>query len=359
MKEPEKQETVLDIPVPPGYRGAERLDVYVTRSIENASRAKVQKAIRDGMVSVSGVVVTRGSHVVQAGERIECRVMRPPPIEVAPEPIPLSIVFEDDHLIVLDKPAGLVVHPAYGNRTGTLVNALLYHVGAGPIALDDDADDDGEEPDVEGLSGVNAVPRYSGDPAIRPGIVHRLDKDTSGLMVVAKDDVTHRRLAKQFADRTIRRRYEAIAWGHFDPPEGRVEAAIGRDPRDRKRMAVVKGAKFAATRYETLERLEYTSRVAFRLETGRTHQIRVHSRFLGHPIVGDSTYGGDRIALGPDTQRRRAYWRNLFALMPRQALHAATLGFRHPATGEDLDFEATLPADMAEVLKRLRSGDPG
>lgn len=361
MKEPEKQETLVEMTVPPGYRGTERLDVYLTRSMENASRAKVQRGIKEGMVTVSGVVVTRVSHVVQAGEHLVCRVMRPPPIEVVPEDIKLDIVYEDASLIVLNKPAGLVVHPAYGNRSGTLVNALLFHVGAGPISLDSEDEEEPGDPDVEGLSGVNAVPRFAGDPAIRPGIVHRLDKDTSGLMIVAKDDVAHRKLARQFADRTIRRRYEAIVWGHFNPPEGRIEAPLGRDARDRKKVAVVSEAKgkFAATWYETLESLEYTSRVAFRLETGRTHQIRVHSKFLGHPVVGDSTYGGEKIAQGPDTARRRAYWRNLFETMPRQALHARTLGFRHPATGEEMDFDSELPADMTAVLERLRRGDPG
>jgi 23S rRNA pseudouridine1911/1915/1917 synthase len=383
MDEPEKQEVIEERIVPDGYREHERLDVYLTRFLANATRNKVQHGIREGRVEVNGAVVRRVSHPVQAGDRIVCRILRPPPMEVVPEPIPLDIVYEDEHLIVLDKAAGLVVHPAYGNRTGTLVHALLWHVGSGPLILDDaggvaeagddeagddEADDDEADDDeaddgeaIEGLSSVNAAPRFDGDIAVRPGIVHRLDKDTSGLMVVAKSDLAHQRLARQFADRTIRRRYEALVWGHPEPPAGRIEASLGRDPRDRRRVAVVPEGhgKHAITHYETLEPLAFTSHVAFRLETGRTHQIRVHARHMGHPVLGDATYGGTRIAAGPDIARRRAFFRNLFEILPRQALHARTLGFVHPVTGESMDFESALPDDMARVLVRLREGDPG
>lgn len=364
MGEPDKQEMIEERVVPPGYREHERLDVYLTRFLHNATRNKVQQGIRDGRVDVNGETVRRSSHAVQAGDRIVCRILRPPPMEILPEAIPLRIVFEDEHLIVLDKAAGMVVHPAYGNRTGTMVHALLHHVGTGPISLDHDEEetqeDDGDD-SATGLSTINAAPRFDGDIAIRPGIVHRLDKDTSGLIVVAKNDVAHQKLAKQFADRTIRRRYEALVWGHPEPPQGRIEATLGRDSRDRRKVAVVPDGrgKHAVTHYDTIERFAFTSHVAFRLETGRTHQIRVHARHIGNPVLGDETYGGTRIGSGPDIARRRAFFRNLFDVLPRQALHARTLGFVHPATGEPMDFDSPLPEDIAYALSRLRDGDPG
>ena len=351
----EKQETLVEIDVPPGQEPGTRLDVYLTSKVANATRAKVQRGIKDGRVDVNGEPQTKPSYLVQPGDRIVCRILRPPPIEVVPEAIPLDVVFEDDWLLVVNKPAGMVVHPAYGHRSGTLVNALLHHVGAGPISAED-LDDEDDDEDL-GLSTATAAPRYEGDVTIRPGLVHRLDKDTTGLMVVAKDDVTHAALADQFAKRTIRRRYLALVWGVPEPPEGRIETWLGRDPRDRRRVAVVpeERGKWAATNYETVEAFRHTALVRFRLETGRTHQIRVHARHLGHPILGDTTYDGDRIRVGPELGSRKSFFRNLFEQMPRQALHAHTLGFRHPATDLALDFEALLPDDMAFVLERLRT----
>ncbi len=350
----EKQETQLTFEVPPGYREGERLDVYLTRFLQNATRTKVKRGVKEGRVTVNGVVVTKGAHTVQAGDVIVCRLLRPPPITLAPEPIPIDVVYEDEDLIVVNKAAGMVVHPAYGNRTGTLVNALLYHVGGRELSVEA-FEEEGVGDETVGLSVVNAAPAASDDPAVRPGIVHRLDKDTSGLMVVAKNDVAHVKLARQFENRTIRRRYLALVWG-VPPPEGRIETHLGRDPRDRKRRAVVRPAhgKRAVTNYRTLEAMAHTALVAFRLETGRTHQIRVHARFIGHPILGDVTYGGDRIRSGPDTSHRRAFFKNLFARMPRQALHAHTLGFTHPRTGEEMHFTAELPEDMRFVLEQLR-----
>ena len=353
----EKQETVLTYDVPAGYRAAERLDVYLANHTENATRSKVQRAIKDGLLTVDGQVERKPSRVLQGGERIACRVMRPPPLVLTPEPIPLAVVYEDEHLLVVDKPAGMVVHPAYGHRSGTLVNALLHHVGAGAVSFEDaDADAD-EEPEDIGLSTTNAAPRFEGDLVVRPGIVHRLDKDTSGLIVVAKHDAAHAHLARQFMDRTIRRRYLALVWGVPEPAEGTVTTHLGRDPRDRKRVAVLPEGrgKHAVTHYAVEEALRHTALVRFRLETGRTHQIRVHARHLGHPILGDATYDGLRLHAGPDVGTRRAFFRNLFEAMLRQALHAHTLGFRHPATGEALDFESPLPADMRHVLERLRA----
>ncbi|MFQ5569070.1 MAG: RluA family pseudouridine synthase [Rhodothermales bacterium] len=348
----EKPEIIFEWEVPSGYREEGRLDVYITRLMENASRTKVQRGIKEGRVTVNGVVIKRPSYAVQADDVIRCRVMRPPPLEVTPEAIPLDIVYEDTCLIVVNKEAGMVVHPAYGNRTGTLVHALLHHVGGSPLRVEEEAP--GED---VGLSLVNAAPSHPGDPAIRPGIVHRLDKDTSGLMVIAKDDATHRGLAKQFEQRTIRRTYLAIVWGVPDPSSGTVAAPVGRDPRDRKQMAVVppEKGKHAVTHYETVEPLRHTAMLRFRLETGRTHQIRVHARHIGHPVFGDPTYGGRTLRTDSSRGKRRVFYNNLFEALPRQALHAQTLGFIHPHSGQELLFTSDLPEDMHYVLERLRS----
>ena len=356
--EPDRIETVLTLDVPPGQAPV-RLDVYLTEKTANATRSKVQRAIKAGRVDVGGTTVTKVSTPVQPGDHIVCRVMRPPPIEITPEDIPLDVLYEDDALLVVNKPAGMVVHPAYGHRSGTLINALLWHVGAGPVRGDeiDDADDD----DV-GLAVATAGPRYDGDPTVRPGLVHRLDKDTTGAMVVAKTDHAAAVLGKQFADRTIRRRYLALVWGEPEPAAGRVESWLGRSPRDRKRIAVRPEGegKWAATTYETVEPLGHFALLRFRLETGRTHQIRVHAQSIGHPVVGDPSYGGDAIVYGRSDGSRKAFIGNLLKrLGPRQALHAHTLGFTHPVTRENMDFEAPLPEDMAWVLDRIRTVEGG
>ncbi|MEM1043449.1 MAG: RluA family pseudouridine synthase [Bacteroidota bacterium] len=349
----ETQQTVVVVEVPEGYHAGQRLDVYLTEHFPNASRAKVQRGIKAGDVTVNGTVQTKVSPPVAARDRIEVVFHRPPPIEAQPEPIPLDIEYEDEVLLVVNKPAGLVVHPAHKNRTGTLVNALLHHVGGGTLSFEEDEEND----DEVGLSTATAAPRFEGDVAVRPGIVHRLDKGTSGLLVVAKNDAAHAALARQFMERTVRRRYLALVWGRPDPPSGTVETHLGRDPRDRRKMAVVpeERGKHAVTHFETVEALRHTALARFRLETGRTHQIRVHARHLGHPILGDEIYDGTAIRSGLDSGKRRQFFRNLFETMPRQALHAATLGFTHPATGEALDFAAPLPADMQYVLDRLRA----
>lgn len=358
IRRDDQDEWMIALEVPPGYREAARLDVYLTRFLPNASRAKVQQGIREGRVLLNDAPLTRVSYRVQAGDRIVCRLERPPPMEAKPEPIPLDVVYEDEWLIVVNKPAGMVVHPAHGNQTGTLVNALLHHVGAGTLTVEDLEDVDGED---VGLSVVNAAPATAEDPSIRPGIIHRLDKDTSGLLVIAKDDLTHRQLARQFENRTIRRHYLALVWGVPDPPSGSITAPIGRDPRDRKRMAVVSpdAGKHAVTHYEIREVLAFTSMVQFRLETGRTHQIRVHALHMGHPVLGDRKYEGNRIRSGPATAKRTRFFENLFEAMPRQALHAGTLGFRHPHLRREVDFSSPLPEDMQYVLKRLRTVEPG
>lgn len=314
----------FDIVVPPGKK-KERLDVFLTHHVENATRNKVQTAIREGTVLVNGKNV-RSSHQVTGGEIIHVTLPKSPPQDVLPENIPLDIVYEDDDLIVVNKPAGMVVHPAYGNYTGTLVNALLYHCNH--------------------LSTVNT--------RTRPGVVHRLDKETSGLLVAAKNDVAHAKLAKQFVKRTIQREYQAIVWGIFKKPTGTIETQLGRSKSDRKKMAVVEIGKNAITEYEVLEQFPYLSLVKLRLKTGRTHQIRVHLAHINHPVFGDPTYNGRHLIAGPGTVKQKAEVARLLKLIPRQALHARTIGFVHPSTGKILSFESPLPADMQSVLTLLR-----
>ena len=350
--EPDKIETVTEIQVPSGYRENERLDVYLTRFIPNVSRSKVQQGIRDGRVTVNGKEILRPSHLVQAHDEIVCRILKSPPIRAEPEAIPLDVVFEDEHLLVVNKAAGMVVHPAYGNRTGTLVNALLHHVGGGIVSFEDEEEEALSDDEV-GLSMMSAAPVSEIDVSIRPGIVHRLDKDTSGLLVVAKSDHVHSELARQFIDRTIDRRYKALVRGEPDPPAGTIDTNLARDPRDRKRMAVSDSlrGKRAITHYRSIEPFGIASLVQFKLETGRTHQIRVHAAYIGHPVLADETYGGDHL-VGSNTARTslKAVLRNL----PNQALHATTLGFVHPVTQEKMYFEAPLPTPMANVLEQLR-----
>jgi 23S rRNA pseudouridine1911/1915/1917 synthase len=356
-----KFEHEVTLTVPQGYGEGVRLDRYITRFLPNVSRTKVQRGILEGYVTVNGAAVDRPSYNVQADDIIVCRLMRPPPIEAQPEDIPLDIVYEDEYLLVVNKPAGMVVHPAYGNRSGTLVNALLHYVGAGTIQITTEEEDGEVEDEDLGLSTISAQRQHPGDLSLRPGIVHRLDKDTSGLLVVAKDDVTHRELAKQFVDRSIERRYIGILWGLPDPPRGRIEGEVGRDPRDRKRMTVVARGrgKHAVTHFEVLEPFLFTSIAAFRLETGRTHQIRVHAKQINHPILGDATYGGDTVRYGPVTLKRKAFFKNLFERIPRQALHAETLGFLHPRTGEPMHFQVDPPEDMQYAIRRLREIEGG
>lgn len=313
----------FDIIVPPGKK-KERLDVFLTHHVENATRNKVQHAIREGTVLVNGMTV-RVSHQVSPGEVIHITLPKSPPQEALPENIPIEILHEDGELMVVNKPAGMVTHPAYGNYNGTLVNALLYHCNS--------------------LSTIN-------DPT-RPGIVHRLDKETSGLMVVAKTDRAHAILARQFSRRTIRREYWALVWGVFKEKTGVIEADLGRSKSDRKKMAVVKNGKHAATEYTLLEAFPYLSLVRLKLRTGRTHQIRVHLAHVNHPVFGDPTYNGRHIVYGPGTPRHKAEVQHLLSLIHRQALHAKTIGFVHPSTGEEVHFDSPLPQDMLNVLDAL------
>jgi 23S rRNA pseudouridine1911/1915/1917 synthase len=313
----------FDIVVPAGKK-RERLDMFLVNHVENATRNKVQRAIKGGAVLVNGRTV-RPSHPVSPGEIIHVTLPKPPPQEALPEEIPLDILYEDADVIVVNKPAGMVTHPAYGNHTGTLVNALLHHCGQ--------------------LSSAN-------EP-VRPGIVHRLDKQTSGLMVVAKTDVAHAHLARQFARRTIERQYQAIVWGRFRAPEGLIEADLGRSRSDRKKMAVITGGKPAATEYRVLREFSYLTLLALKLRTGRTHQIRVHLAHVHHPVFGDPTYNGRHIVAGPGSHSQRNEVQRLLKRIDRQALHARTIGFVHPVTGKTLTFDSALPADMQAVLAML------
>ena len=268
----------------------------------------------------------RPSHKVRPGDRIALLLPDPSPSDMLPEPLPIDILFEDAHLLVVNKPAGMAVHPAAGLRSGTLVNALLYH--------------------CDRLSGINGV--------LRPGIVHRLDKDTSGLLVAAKDDGAHRGLSAQLQARTVERVYAVFVWGHPGTEEGRIEAPIGRDPGDRKRMAVTeRGSRAAATRFSVAARFGFLSQLDVRLETGRTHQIRVHLAHAGHPVFGDPTYGGREQHVSGIAPAFRAEARRLLGLISRQALHAQTLGFVHPVTGERLRFTSALPEDMRRLEEAL------
>ncbi|MDI6804088.1 MAG: RluA family pseudouridine synthase [Bacteroidota bacterium] len=334
----------LQIKVPPG-KTRERLDVFLTHSIENATRTKVHEAIDTGFVLVNGEPV-KPSYKVNPNDVIDVTIPKPPPQEVNPENIPLKIVYEDEYLIVVNKAAGMVTHPAYGNYTGTLVNALLFHCN-GKLANRTQAADDEE---------ANAVDELGYEPTnSRAGIVHRLDKDTSGLIVTAKDDVTHSKLASQFSKRTIEREYWAIVWGLFGKKKkGFIEASLARSKTDRKKVAVANVGKYAMTEYEVIEEFDFLSLVRLKLRTGRTHQIRVHMHHIDHPVFGDPTYGGRKISYGDAAKKRKAFVNELLEIMQRQALHAKTIGFVHPKTGTKIQFDSELPRDMQKVLKLLK-----
>ncbi|HUI30026.1 MAG TPA: RluA family pseudouridine synthase [Candidatus Acidoferrales bacterium] len=323
--------------VAPGQK-KERIDKFLSAQLEGSSRAKVQKYIDDSRVLVNGEPV-RASYKILPNDAIVVNIPTSAPLgRVTPEEIPLEVVYEDEYLVVVNKAAGMVTHPGHGNWSGTLANALLFHCSR--------------------LSTLN-------DPAMRPGIVHRLDKDTSGLIVAAKDDATHASLARQFADRTIEREYWALVWGKLSSKRGLIESMIARSKSDRKKFAVVEdeddaNGKFAATEYEVLKEFKFLTLVRLKLRTGRTHQIRVHFSHIGHSVFGDPTYHGRRINYGPNgssrdelTPRHRQEVSNLLKIMDRQALHAKTLGFVHPATKQFMHFDSDLPEDFKEVLEQI------
>lgn len=306
---PHAEET-FELAVSEDFAG-ERIDKYVAESVEDGvSRTQVQDWIKSGAVLVNGRSV-KANYKLAAGDVVTAQPPEPQEAAIEPEAIPLDIVYEDEDVIVLNKPRGMVVHPAFGHTSGTVVNALLHH--------------------CRDLSGINGV--------LRPGIVHRIDKDTTGLLMAAKNDRAHASLAEQLKEHTVVRRYVALAHGNLPHDHGTIEAPIGRDPHDRKMFTVTeRGGKHSVTHFSVLERLGDYTLLELRLETGRTHQIRVHMKYIGHPLAGDPVYG-----------RAKSIPLN------GQALHAAVLGFEHPRTGERLLFETRLPADLEDVLHRLRT----
>lgn len=306
-----------------------RIDKYLMNLIRNATRNKIQQAARDGNIRVNDQVVKQ-NYRVKSGDIVRV-LFEHPPYEnlIKPEAIPLNIVYEDDALMVIDKPAGMVVHPGHGNYSGTLVNALAHHLDDLPMNSDN-----------------------------RPGLVHRIDKDTTGLLVIAKTQQAMAHLARQFFEKTTEREYIALVWGNVEEDQGSVEGAIGRNPKNRLQMQVFpegEQGKEAKTNYEVLERFRYVTLVSCRLETGRTHQIRVHMKYLGHPLFNDARYGGDRILKGTTFTKYRQFVENAFAILPRQALHAHTLGFTHPESGEWMAFRADLPQDMTACIEKWRN----
>ena len=317
--------------VDPG-QGMLRVDKFLFLHMAGTSRNRIQRAADAGFILVGGKPVKR-SYKVRPGDVLQVMLDRPRyETDIEPEDIPLTIVYEDEHLLVVDKQAGLVVHPGVGNWHGTLLNALAWH-------LRDDPRFDANNPEI--------------------GLVHRIDKDTSGLLVVAKTPEAKTGLGRQFLLKSTRREYNALVWGNFDEDEGRIEGNIARHPRERMLMTVLPPGspegKPAVTHYHVMERFGYVTLVQCILETGRTHQIRAHMRHIGHPLFNDLRYGGAEILRGLPTAKYRQFVENCFRLCPRQALHARTLGFRHPITGEDMDFSAPLPADMQQLLERWRT----
>jgi len=308
-----------------------RIDKYLMNFIENSTRSKIQSAAKDGSIFVNDTPV-KSNYKVRPLDEIKVLLSHPPHEHLlVGEDIPLDIVFEDDELLVVNKPAGIVVHPGHGNYSGTLINALIYH--------------------------FENLPKNSND---RPGLVHRIDKDTSGLLVVAKTENAMAHLSNQFAEKTSEREYLAIVWGNMDDDEGTIEGNIGRHPKNRLQNTVFFGddadkGKPAVTHYKVLERLGYVTLVSCKLETGRTHQIRVHMKHIGHTLFNDERYGGERILKGTTFTKYKQFVDNCFKILPRQALHAKTLGFKHPKTGEWMSFTSETPDDMQQCIEKWRN----
>ncbi|MDX9725323.1 MAG: RluA family pseudouridine synthase [Bacteroidales bacterium] len=312
-----------------------RIDKYLATRIENISRTRIQDAAFAGNILVNNSPV-KPNYRVKPSDIVQIVLPNPPrEIELIAEDIPVRIIYEDEDVVVVNKAPGMVVHPAYGNYSGTLVNALMWH--------------------------FRDLPLFSSGE-LRPGLVHRIDKNTSGLLVVAKNEFALNRLSKQFYDRTTGRRYLALVWGIPDPAEGTITGNVGRNLRDRKIMQVFPDGsqgKSAITHYKVIEDFGYVSLVECRLETGRTHQIRVHFSYIRHPLFNDDEYGGDRILKGTTYAKYQQFIRNCFALLPRQALHAKSLAFDHPVTGKRLSFDSDLPDDMEQVIRKWRDYTSG
>ncbi|HER09727.1 MAG TPA: RluA family pseudouridine synthase [Bacteroides sp.] len=307
-----------------------RIDKFLFHRLEGASRSRIQTAANAGNILVNGAEV-KPNYRVKPGDLVSIVLPHPPrEFELVPENIPIDIIFEDEDVIVVNKQAGMVVHPGHGNYSGTLVHALVYHLSDNPLFAGGD---------------------------VRPGLVHRIDKNTSGLLVVAKNDMALQKLARQFFNKTSGRTYWALVWGDMESDEGTIEGHIGRNPRDRTQMTVFPGGdqgKPAVTHYRVLERFGYVNLVECRLETGRTHQIRAHFRFISHPLFNDPDYGGDQILRGTTFTKYKQFVRNCFQLLPGQALHARTLEFVHPSTGREVKFEAEIPGNFSDLLQKWR-----
>ena len=305
-----------------------RIDKYLMNFVENATRTKIQAAAKNGSIKVNGVVV-KSNYKVKPLDDIRVLFEYPPHENLLiAENIELDIVYEDDDLVVVNKPAGMVVHPGHGNYSGTLINALIYH--------------------------FENLPKNSSN---RPGLVHRLDKDTSGLLVIAKNDESMFHLSNQFAEKTSKREYVALVWGSVKDDSGKIDNYIGRNPKNRLQNIVldddkIENGKRAITNYEVLSRLNYVSLVKCTLETGRTHQIRVHMKHIGHTLFNDERYGGDSILKGTTFTKYKQFVENCFKLLPRQALHAKTLGFTHPKTGKFMQFDSEIPSDFQNCIEK-------
>ena len=305
-----------------------RIDKFLMDRLPNVTRTKLQTGIHDGFVRVNDKAI-KPNYKIHPNDVVTVSLPEPPrDTEIIPENIPLDIVFEDDHLLVINKPAGMVVHPAYQNWNGTVVNALAYH--------------------------FQNLPQMKGNEG-RPGLVHRIDKDTSGLLVIAKDEASLTGLAKQFFDHSIERTYNALVWGVPAQPSGTINVNVGRSLKDRRVTAAFPNndmGRHAITHYSLLRDLRYVSLVECKLETGRTHQIRAHMKYLGHPLFNDAMYGGNEVLKGTTFTKYKQFVENCFKVIPRQALHAKTLGFVHPVTKQHLQFDSELPQDFTDVLEK-------
>jgi len=314
-----------------------RIDKFIMMRVAHTTRTKIQNSCEAGNILLNGKPV-KSNYKIKPLDEISIMLSVPPrSIEVLPENIPIDITFEDDYIILINKKPGMVVHPAYGNYTGTLVNALAYHFNDLP----------------------KSRTQLNNDLFLdRPGLVHRIDKNTSGIIIAAKTEMAMVRLAKDFFDRTMDRKYIAICWGNLKEDTGTIVGNVGRDPRDRKKMFVFpegsEHGKHAVTHYKVIERFGFVTFIECKLETGRTHQIRVHLKSIGHPLFNDNEYGGDIVLKGINTAKYKQFIHNCFELLPRQALHAKTLGITHPITREKLFFDSEIPADMQAVLEKWR-----
>ena len=304
-----------------------RIDKFLLNRIEGVSRSKIQNAAHAGNILVNDVSI-KPNYKVKPGDVISIVLANPPrEVELIPEDIPITIVHEDNDIIVINKEAGLVVHPGHGNYTGTMVNALIYHF------------------------------QKDGKELLNPLLVHRIDKNTSGIILVAKNEMAQAKLAKEFFEHTIKRKYVALVWGDFQEDEGTITGNIGRNPKDRKVMTVFpdgETGRTAITHYKVLERFGYITLIECQLETGRTHQIRVHLKYAGHPLFNDESYGGNIILKGTTFTKYKQFVENCFKILPRQALHAKSLGFIHPSTGKYILFDSEMPEDMQSVIDKWR-----